>query len=162
MLEASLLSAEKGISSGRWSFPPALMSYLLKQRKPRCYRKREDSWSTVPFAGIWGFCIQNHPLPTKNMERKQSQGICSRMLVWTRKQQTALLRWNFFGKRMTKSGYSHPEFQGHWCLCLGSSQQPRMPAGFIHEVFPRHPFAWLQFSHSFWKSMEAGKAPGRV
>lgn len=56
---------------------------LLKQRKPRCYRKREDSWRTASApAGIWGFCIQNHPVPTKNRERKHSQGMCSWVLAW--------------------------------------------------------------------------------
>uniref|UniRef100_A0A8C9NRB8 MAX dimerization protein 1 n=1 Tax=Serinus canaria TaxID=9135 RepID=A0A8C9NRB8_SERCA len=49
---------------------------LLEQRKPRCHRKREDSWRTASApAGIWGFCVQNHPVPTKNKERKHSQGI---------------------------------------------------------------------------------------
>lgn len=61
-----------------------------------------------------GFCIQNDPVPTKNRERKHSQRICSWVLAWAAsavsRNQTALLRWNLFGKRMTKSGYSHPEF----------------------------------------------------
>lgn len=66
------------------------------------------------------FCIQNHPVPTKNRERKHSQGICSWVLAWAAsalsRNQTAFLTWNLFGKRMTKSGYSRPEFRGHWHL----------------------------------------------
>lgn len=110
------------------------------------------------------FCIQNHPVPTKNRERKHSQGICSWVLARAAsalsRNQTAFLRWNLFGKRMTKSGYSRPEFQGHWHLLAWG--HPNSPAAFVHEVFPRHPLAWLQFSPSFWKPTEAGKAPGRV
>lgn len=130
---------------------------LLEQKKHRCHRKREDSWRTASApAGIWGFCIQNHPVPTKNKERKHSQGICSWVLAWAAsalsRNHTALLR----GKRMTKSGYSHPESRGHWHF---AARDP--PAA--SRVYPgAFPFAWLQFSPSFWKPLGTGRAPGGV
>lgn len=55
------------------------------------------------------------------------------MLAWAASavssSQTALLRWNLFGKRMTKSGYSHPEFRGHWNLVARDHPNNPMPEG---------------------------------
>lgn len=57
VLGASLLPAEKGISLWSSSFPPALASYLLMQRKSRCDRKREGG-----FLRIWGFFVSKTTL----------------------------------------------------------------------------------------------------
>lgn len=53
-LGSAAFFSRKGDFLKELEFPSCIN--LLKQRKPRCYRKREDSWRTASApAGIWGF-----------------------------------------------------------------------------------------------------------
>lgn len=115
------------------------------------------------------FCIQNHPVPTKNRERKHSQGICSWVLAWAAsavsRNQTAFLRWNLFGKGMTKSGYSRPEFQGYWhLLAWDHPNSPGCQQGLSMRFFqdillPGCSFLTVSGSSQFLEGSWSGLAP---